>query len=161
MVIFIPEINQREILVVLQLLFDGASKLNTDIYSTLDLAKTVKVIFFKVLFDKIAVCEEFKVFNKLYWLQFAATTFSGNIHSTSSMNIILNYPEYNKKNEISTVNTGLVYNHFESNLIYEIPILKTQSKISKLTPAKESRKLVYSNMNNMNMNDLLINLIQM
>lgn len=76
------------------------------------------------------------------------------------MNIILNYPEYNKINEISTVNTGLVYNHFESNLSYEI-VLKTQSEISKLTPDKKSRTSVYSNMNNMNMNDLLINLIQM
>ena len=86
------------------------------------------------------------------------TTFSGNIDSNSSMNIILNYPEYNKINEISTINTGLVYNHFESNLSYEIPVLKTQSEISKLAPAKKSRTLVYSNMN---MNDLLINLIQM
>ena len=72
---FIPEITQRETWVVLQILFDIAFKLNTDIYSTLDWDKIVKVIFFKVLFDRIVVCEEFKVFNKLYRLQFAYNYF--------------------------------------------------------------------------------------
>ena len=90
-----------------------------------------------------------------------STTFSGYIYSNSAMNITLNYPEYNKINEISTVNTSLIYKHLEPDLNYEIIVLKTQSELSQLTPAKENRTLVYSNMNDINMNDLLINIIQM
>ena len=158
---FIPESTQREAWVVLQLLFDDVSKLNTDVCPILDLDKAVKVVFFKVFIDSIAIDEEFKVFNKLYWLPFDSTTFSGYIYSNSAMNITINYPEYNKINEISIVNTSLIYKHLEPDLNYEIIVLKTQFELSQLTPPKENRTLVYSNMNDINMNDLLINIIQM
>lgn len=103
----------------------------------------------------------FKIFNKLYWLPFDSTTFSGNIYSNSAINITLNYPENNKINEISTFNTSLIYIHLEPDLNYEIIVSKTQSELRQLTSAIENRALVYSNMNDINMNDLLINIIQM
>ena len=58
-----------------QLLFDGVSKLNTDVCPILDLDKAIKVVLFKVFIDNIAIGEVFKVFNKLYWLPFDSTTF--------------------------------------------------------------------------------------
>lgn len=44
---FIPESTQRETWVAFQLLFDGVSKLNTDVCPLLDLDKAVKVVIFK------------------------------------------------------------------------------------------------------------------
>ena len=147
---FIPESTQRETWVAFQLLFDGVSKLNIDVCPLLDLDKAVKVVLFKVFIDSIAIGEVFKIFNKLNWLPFDSTTFSGYIHSNSTINNILNYPENNKINEISTFNTSLIYNHLEPDLNYEIIFSKTQSELRQLTPAKENRALVYSNMNDIN-----------
>lgn len=138
---FIPESTQRETWVAFQLLFYSVSKLNTDVCPLLNLDKAVKLYFLKYLLRYSAIGEVFKIFNKLYWLPFDSTTFSGNIYSNSAINITLNYPENNKINEISTVNTSLIYNHLEPDLNYEIIVSKTQSELRQLTSAKENRAL--------------------